>query len=105
MYEIRVDRSRILEWEELAIEFHIVQELTILNAFNASNCAEPERVNWGHNEIALLSLENDPTHLAPYEGLPIQFLHLVFRWEWHEQRIHVVFHGLKVSSKKVEVTI
>jgi hypothetical protein len=88
-----------LEQEEIVVvKFKLVQEFYIKNALNDAMLAQPERINWGLNEIAFVKIEENEAFLKNYRFLSIPFHHAVILWE-DERRIDIVFGDLEVESR------
>lgn len=85
------------DWHTLVLSFHLVQKLRISNALTQTMCNEPERLNWGFNEIALIKLEDNPELLTPFKEFITPFHHIVILWE-SERRIDIVFSELEIPE-------
>ncbi len=77
------------------VRFYLVQEFRLRNCMNESQEKEPELIDWGFSEISFVSLEDDNMFLASYRNHPIEFHHVVCRWE-NDRRIDLVFSRLEV---------
>ncbi|MGH7495431.1 MAG: hypothetical protein ACREOO_23990 [bacterium] len=85
------------DWQILVLRFNLVQELRISNALKQAMCNEPERLNWGFNEIALTRLENDSRLIYPFREFDIPFHHIAILWE-NERRIDIVFSEMELPQ-------
>ena len=65
------------------------------NALNSKMLRNPESINWGLNEVALVKVVDD--RLQIYEHSPVPLTHLAFLWEG-ERRIDVIFSELESPS-------
>ena len=91
-------RSHLEQEERLVLKFKWVQEFHIKNALNNAMLAQPERINWGLNEIAFVKIEENEAFLKNYRFLSIPFHHAAILWE-DERRIDIVFGDLEVESQ------
>ena len=82
------------EPNDVVLRFHLVQQLQICNALTASMLRNPESINWGLNEVALLKVINDHASQADETSSP-PLTHVAFLWEG-DRRIDVVFVELEV---------
>ena len=88
-------RSNVDQQAKVVLRFSLVQEFHMRAGLNQAMLAEPDRINWGINEIALVDIDEDETALAPYCGLSLPFYHAIILWET-ERRIDIVFSHLDV---------
>jgi hypothetical protein len=89
-------RTNLDEIVPILLRLRLVQEVLIRNNLNATKLLEPERMDWGMNQIALIRLEDDKNLLAPYKNLPLEHHHIAVRWE-DARRIDVIFVELEVG--------
>jgi hypothetical protein len=89
-------RPNLDERYEIVLRFRLVQELHINNALNSSMLRDPESINWGLNEVALVKVVDD-NELQRDEPSPVPLTHLAFFWEG-DRRIDVIFHKLEFPS-------
>lgn len=79
--------------KRLVLSFYLVQEFHFQANLNDSMCLEPERINWGINEVALVKLNDTPDFLHRYTGLSIPIHHIEVVWE-DERRISIIFNRM-----------
>lgn len=79
---------------DIVLRFHLVQQLQICNALTASMLRNPESINWGLNEVALLKVIDEHASQADETSWP-PLTHVAFLWEG-DRRIDVVFVELEV---------
>ncbi|GAA2213980.1 hypothetical protein GCM10009850_094440 [Nonomuraea monospora] len=71
----------------VTVRLHLVQEFRLANAINEAVARDPESLDWGFSEVAMVSLaEEGPDHHR-----------LAVLWEG-DRRIDVVFRGLDIST-------
>ena len=93
-------RRNLAEPDLVTVTFDLVQELHVQNALNEAMCREPERINWGISEIALMRLEEHQDFLHPYQALPIPFHHMaIIRHQG--SRTDIVFSTFEMSRRQV----
>lgn len=86
-------RSDLDESRQIIIRFLLVQELRINNALTRELLVASENINWGLNEVALVTLVKERDQL----GSDPSFMHLAFLWEGN-RRIDVVFSQLEAHN-------
>ncbi len=91
-------RSNLGQEERVILKFKLVQEFHLKNALSDAILAQPERLNWGINEIALVEIEDNADFLKTYRGLSIPVHHAAIMWE-DERRIDIVFGELEVANR------
>ncbi len=81
--------------------FNCVQEFRITNSWNSSQISEPENINWGSSEVAIIQLsDGDSDLLNKYKSHleeNISFHHVEVLWE-SERRIDIIFKDLSVEE-------
>ena len=92
--KIRPDLEQV---HRVTVSFGLVQEFHFTGALNASVCKEPERINWGLNEIAMVRLEEQEDYLHSYKALPVRFHHLAVLWDTG-RRIDIVFSTIEIKE-------
>ena len=90
--------SNLEQAEIVVLKFKRVQEFHLKNALNDDILAQPERINWGLNEIACVRIEDNADVLKSYRSLSIPFHHAAILWE-DERRIDIVFGDLEVAGQ------
>jgi hypothetical protein len=88
-------RPNLNERNAIVLRFRLVQELHINNALNSSMLRNPESINWGLNEVALVQLVKDDSASQTSNPPPAALNHLALLWEG-ERRIDIVFSELEV---------
>ncbi|MGW3351854.1 hypothetical protein ACWDA3_51915 [Nonomuraea rubra] len=91
-------RPEILERPRLVtVRAYLVQELKLANAITEAMAREPESLDWGFSEVAMVGLVADSPLLEPYRRSGTTYHHLAILWEG-DRRIDVIFHGLDISA-------
>ncbi|TYB56007.1 hypothetical protein FXF51_45135 [Nonomuraea sp. PA05] len=91
-------RPQILDRPQLVtVRAYLVQELKLANAITETMAREPESLNWGFSEVAMVRLVADSPLLAPYRHHGTTYHHLAILWEG-DRRIDMVFRGLDIST-------
>jgi hypothetical protein len=89
----------------LTLQFHLVQEIHFIAALNTVMLTEPDRVNWGINEISRVELVANSKLLPRYDSAPVDFHHLAFHWEGEERSLDVVFAELRLLEDVSDGTV
>lgn len=80
----------------VVLRLEVVQGFHVSNDLTEAMLAEPARLNWGFQEIALVELEESSRFLNNYEAITTaHFHHLSVKWEGG-RRIDTVFLRLGV---------
>ncbi len=79
----------------VCVTLSIVQEMRLQNSLNEAMCREPNRLNWGFNEVSLIVLEDNHEMLAHYSHLGIPLHHMVFRIG--DRRLDVIFSEFEIA--------
>jgi len=90
-------RANLNEPRNIILKFRLVEDLHIKNSLSHSMLTEPESINWGLNEIALLKVVGDTNALQTPEPSEPLFTHVVFLWEG-DRRIDIVFSEFEALS-------
>ena len=91
-------RRTLEEPERLHLRFELVQEFHLKGALNEAMCTEPERVNWGINEVWAVKIVDHEDFLHPYKSLPVPFHHVSVSWTG-DRRIDIVFSTLEIIKE------
>lgn len=75
--------------EIVVLKFYLVQELVFFADLGPQMILSPEQINWGINEIAMITLVDDSDLEKKYSSLGRPFFHFRFWWE-DERRIEIV---------------
>jgi hypothetical protein len=95
-YNMRVTTRKHLPTKYHILRFYLVQEFHILRDLNHPMQNNPEYIDWGINEIALVRLLAESPLLEKYRSDPLSFFHLAFKWEVDSRRIDIVFSRLEI---------
>lgn len=80
----------------VTLEFSLVQEVTMVNAFPPPAIADPSLINWSHNEVSIVKVGSDERSKR-YNTGGVEFFHAKFLREencW----IDIVFGSLTISE-------
>ncbi len=93
--EDRQIRQNLEEKELICFSFLNLQEFKLYNDLNEKMIEEPEAINWGINEIALVKLDSD----YYISNLPKHFYKIFFIWE-SNRKIEIVFSEIEVQKQE-----
>lgn len=91
-------RGALSRPRRVGLRLSLVQEFRLYNGLNDAMLSEPERLDWGWCEIAVIELRNDELLLRHYRESPVPMLHLAVLWEGGKRRLDVVFAGLEIRD-------
>jgi hypothetical protein len=94
-----------LEHEEpIVLRFRLVQEFLFNAGLNEAMSLDPDKINWGINEIAFIKMNENSPLVKKYESLPIEYSHTMIEWEKGiNRRIDVVSAELEIIERKLRV--
>jgi hypothetical protein len=92
-------RANLDEPQGISLRFRLLQELRINNSLTSSMLRNPESINWGINEVALVKVMNDSNAFQTSEISQVPLIHVAFLWEG-DRRIDVLFSEFEAVSDK-----
>lgn len=93
-----VVRDNLDEELRVAVTFEAVRDFRIRNDWSRAMMADPERMDWGVSEIALIEVKDDSDFLRPFESEDGRGRHLAVLWEGDLRRIDVVCSQLEIHE-------